>query len=149
MCFFINERYFHPILKVWHNSSSSSFFFFFCPFRAASTAYGSSQGRGWIRAAAAALCHTQPQQRWIQAMSVTYTTAHGNTRSLIHWARPGIEPASSWILVKFVSTEPQQELWQFFPFKHWLPPPPAPHCPLSFDFQDLWWKPSVIQMAFF
>ena len=24
--------------------------------------------------------------------------------------RPGIKPASSWILVKFISTEPQQEL---------------------------------------
>ena len=26
------------------------------------------------------------------------------------WARPGIEPASSWILVSFFSTEPWQEL---------------------------------------
>ena len=25
--------------------------------------------------------------------------AHGNTGSLTHWARPGIEPASSWIIV--------------------------------------------------
>ena len=41
----------------------------------------------------------QPQQRRIWASSVTYTTAHGNTRSLTHWARPGIEPAFSWILV--------------------------------------------------
>jgi len=35
-------------------------------------------------------------------MSVIYTTAQGNTRSLTHWARPGIEPVSSWILVRFV-----------------------------------------------
>ena len=27
---------------------------------------------------------------------------HGNARSLTHWARPGIEPATSWILVRFV-----------------------------------------------
>ena len=35
-----------------------------------------------------------------------YTTAHCNAGSLTHWARPGIEPASSWILVRFVSAEP-------------------------------------------
>ena len=52
----------------------------------------------------------QPQQRQTQAASATYTTAHGNTKSLTHWARPGIEPASSWILVGFVTAEPWQEL---------------------------------------
>jgi len=45
----------------------------------------------------------QPQQCGIWDMSVTYTTAHGNTRSLTHWMRPGIEPVSSWILVRFVT----------------------------------------------
>ena len=39
-----------------------------------------------------------------------YTTAHGNARSLTHWERPGIEPASSWMLLRFVSTDPQREL---------------------------------------
>ena len=34
---------------------------------------------------------------------------HGNTRSLTHWATPGIEPATSWFLVRFVSTTPQRE----------------------------------------
>ena len=29
--------------------------------------------------------------------------AHGNTGSLAHWARPGIKPMSSWILVGFVN----------------------------------------------
>ena len=29
----------------------------------------------------------------VQAASVTYTTAHSNTGSLAHWAKPGIEPA--------------------------------------------------------
>ena len=43
-------------------------------------------------------------------MSVTYIIAHGNTGSLTHWARPWIEPASSWMLVRFISTEPQWEL---------------------------------------
>ena len=52
----------------------------------------------------------EPQQRQIQALSVTYTTAHGNAGSLTHSERPGIEPASSWILVRFVSAEPRWEL---------------------------------------
>ena len=32
-----------------------------------------------------------------------YITAHSSTRSLTQWVRPGIKPASSWILVRFVS----------------------------------------------
>ena len=52
----------------------------------------------------------QPQQHQIWAASATYTTAHGKARSLTHWARPGIEPASSWILVGFITTEPWWEL---------------------------------------
>ena len=47
-----------------------------------------------------------PQQHQIQAESATYTTAEGNTRSLTYSVRPGMEPASSWILVRFVSAEP-------------------------------------------
>ena len=43
-------------------------------------------------------------------MSAAYTTAHGNVRSLTHRARPGIEPATSWFLVRFVSAAPSQEL---------------------------------------
>ena len=30
--------------------------------------------------------------------------------SLTHWMRPGLEPVSSWVLVTFVSAEPQWEL---------------------------------------
>ena len=40
----------------------------------------------------------QPQQCSIWAVSVTYTIAHSNTGSLTHRARPGIKPASPWIL---------------------------------------------------
>ena len=40
-------------------------------------------------------------------MSATYTTVHGNARSLTHYMRPGIEPSSSWTLVVFITTEPQ------------------------------------------
>ena len=68
-------------------------FFVFLLFRAAPSAYGHSQARDRIRA--------------IAAIS---NCSHSNGRSLTHWARPGIELASSWILAGFVSTTPQQEL---------------------------------------
>ena len=51
--------------------------FYFLIFRAPPAAYGSLQARGPIGAAAAGLHHSL-QQRQIQAMSVTYTTAHGS-----------------------------------------------------------------------
>jgi len=105
-------------------------YLFFCLFRAAPVAYRRSQSRGWIGAAAASLHHShsntgskphlwptpQPQQHHIQATSSTYTTAHGNARSLTHWARPGMEPESSWIPVWLITAEPWQELHKF-PFQ--------------------------------
>ena len=36
-----------------------------------------------------------PLQHWIQVTFANYAAAHGNTRSLTHWVRPGIESASS------------------------------------------------------
>ena len=36
--------------------------------------------------------------------------AHGKMRYLTHWARTGIEPTSSWILMEFTSTVPQREI---------------------------------------
>ena len=52
----------------------------------------------------------QPQHHRIRTAFGTYTTAHSNTRSLTHRARPGIEPATSWLLVGSVSAAPQREL---------------------------------------
>ena len=52
----------------------------------------------------------QPQQRRIWATSATYSTCQGNVGSLTFWVRPGIKPAPSWILVRFVSAAPQREL---------------------------------------
>ena len=40
----------------------------------------------------------------------TYATAHGKAGSSTHWARPGIQPTSSWMLVGFITAEPQQVL---------------------------------------
>ena len=45
----------------------------------------------------------QPQWHGIRAASATYTIVHCNTGSFTLWSRPGIETASSWILVRFVS----------------------------------------------
>ena len=73
--------------------------FFFCLPRAAFKAYGNSQAGGQIRAAAAGLHHS-----------------HSNTGSLTHWLRPGIKPASSWVLVRFITTELQWELLTSFFF---------------------------------
>ena len=83
--------------------------FIFGLFRAAPVAHRSSPARvmnqsysGWPT--------PQPRQRGIRAASVTYTTAQGNAGSFTHWERPGMEPISSWVLVRFITTEPQQEL---------------------------------------
>ena len=43
---------------------------------------------------------------------------HGNAGSLTHWARPGIKPLSSWILVGLVTAEPWWELLTQNIFNH-------------------------------
>ena len=61
-------------------------------FSATPMAYGVSQARGRIGAIVT------------QGLSCVcgLHTAHDNAGSLTHWARPGIVPASSWMLVRFV-----------------------------------------------
>ena len=88
---------------------TSFFIFYFLLFGAAPAAYGSSQARGRSRAAPAPLHHSHSNLE-NRATSVTYTTVQGNARSLTYCVRPGIKPASSWVLVGFVIAEPQQEL---------------------------------------
>ena len=68
-----------------------------------------SQPRGQI-GAATGLHHSHSNAKSEPCLWPTYTTAHDNTRSLTHWAKPGIEPATSWFLVRFISTTPRQEL---------------------------------------
>ena len=43
-------------------------------------------------------------------LSCICTIAHCNTGSLTHWVGPGIEPMSSWMLVRLISTVPWWEL---------------------------------------
>ena len=79
-------------------------FSFLC--RAAPAAYESSQARGWLRAAAASLCHSHSNA----TSEPPPIPMDGNTQPLTHWARPGIKPASLWILVRFITAQPQWEL---------------------------------------
>ena len=53
----------------------------------------------------------------LELLPLAYTTAHGNARSLTHWARSGIKPMSSWMLVRFVSAEARWELPKYIHFK--------------------------------
>ena len=88
-------------------SYSKVFFFFFFSFQDCTCSIwkfpdqGSNQSCSFQPA-------TQPQQCGIWASSLTCTTAHSKARS--QWAGPGIEPASSWILVGFVTAKAQWEL---------------------------------------
>ena len=51
-------------------------------------------------------------------LSGVCTTAQGNTRSLTHWVRPGIEPATWWFLVRLIYTAPRQEVLPFSSCPH-------------------------------
>ena len=58
------------------------------------------QAKGRIRAAAASLHHS-----------------HSNAGSLTHWVKPWIEPMSPWLLVRFITAEPQRELHKSLAFE--------------------------------
>ena len=86
----------------------NDFFFFFFGFLGPNPRHMEFPGEGsnWS-------CSCRPGPHPIRATSAIYITAHDNTGSVSHWTRPGIEPASSWIPVGFITTEPQRELWFF------------------------------------
>ena len=84
--------------------------YFFVLFRAAPEAYGGSQARGQIGAAAVGLHHSHSDARSKPHLQPTpQLTARPDP--LTHCVRPGSEASFSWILVRFVITEPQCELW--------------------------------------
>ena len=89
-----------PTIRPPGNSLRSLISFLFLLFMATPMAHGSSRARGQIRAAPAGLHHSHSNVRF---MSAACTTVHGNTGSLTHRVRPGIKPASSWILVRFLT----------------------------------------------
>ena len=96
-------------------------FCLFWSFRATPVSYGGSQATDPVGTVVTSLCQShsntgsklrlqptpqlmsEPRQRGIRAASATYATAHSNAGSLTHWARAGIEPATSWFLVGFVN----------------------------------------------
>ena len=111
------------LLQIWYSGSDQGFFilfyftllfyfmlfYLFIYFRAAPMAYGSSQARGWIIATAASLHHSHSHIRFELELRPT-PQLMATLRSLTHWARPGMGPATSWFLVGFVATVPQWEL---------------------------------------
>ena len=92
--------FFLEILKIFEVFTFRSLILFFGG--GTPMACGGSQAKGLIRAAATSLYHSH-RNGGIPAVSATYNTAHGNTRSLTRWARPGIEPTTSLFLVRFVN----------------------------------------------
>ena len=70
--------------KLRHNLIVFHFLFLFLLFRATPAAYGGSQAWGRIRAVAASLHASHSNAGYEPHLHVTYTTAHGNTRSLTH-----------------------------------------------------------------
>ena len=101
VCLFVLEGFFFLICGFL---GVCLFVFVFCLLRAMPMAYGSSQARGWIRATAAGHSHSHPRSKLhLQPMPQL-------TRSLTHRARPGIKPTTSWLLVRFITAKPRQEL---------------------------------------
>ena len=78
------------------------FFLSFCIFQGCTRGIWrfSGQGSNWSYSHRST---PEPQQCGIRAMSATYTKVHGNAGSPTHWARTGIEPATSWFLVGFIN----------------------------------------------
>ena len=80
------------------HSKPDFFIFIFLLLRAASEAYGGSQAKGPIGAAAAGPGHNHAGSE-LCLQPTSWLTA-----------TPDIEPATSWFLARFVSAEPPQEL---------------------------------------
>lgn len=103
------------------NSETKTSSFFFLPFFFFSTtpeAYGGSQARGRIRDVAAGRHHshsnTGAESTPIWVCDLHHSSWQCPILNLLREARD--EPASSWMLVRFISNEPQwelmkQELW--------------------------------------
>ena len=84
-------------------------FFVFVFFRTTSVAYANSQARGLMGAVAAGLLHSHSNTRSEPHLRPTPQFT-ATPDPLNHWARPGIESESSWIVVRFVTAEPWWEL---------------------------------------
>ena len=72
-------------------------------------AYGGSQARGRIRAAAAGLCHSHSNSRFELSLQPTPQLTETPVPQPTEGGQ-GSNPHLQWILVGFITTEPQQEL---------------------------------------
>ena len=93
------------VRKATSSFSWTSVLFFFFLKRAVPVAYGGFRTRGRIRAVATATATWDPSR--------TCDLHHSSRQCWILnplRARPGMEPVSAWMLVRFVSTEPR---WEF------------------------------------
>ena len=108
--FFMTSGIYTCALEVF---ISASFFFLFS---AEDEPYGGSQARGRIRATAEAYTTATAiaDLRWICKLHHSI----GNTVFLTHWARPRIEPTTSWILVGFLTSWATQDLSSASFFHH-------------------------------
>ena len=97
--------------RTWNKCFSGKHSFFL--FRATPMVYGGSQARGRFGVVVAGLWHSHSNVR-SELHLWPIPQLMGNARTLTHWARLGIKPASSWMLVRFVSTESWWELPFFF-----------------------------------
>ena len=86
------------------------YLFIFGPFffLASSEACGSSQARGWVGAIVTRLCHSdirsEPDlQSTPQLTAIQQYSSQLTPDTLTHWARPGIEPDTSWILCCWIT----------------------------------------------
>ena len=77
-------------------------------FWAASAAYGSPQARGQIGAACASLLTATAMREPSLVFDLHHSSLQGQILNPL--SKPGIESVSSWILVGFVTAEPQWEL---------------------------------------
>ena len=95
--------------------SSCSFFFFFFAFLVHTCWIWKFPGYGFNQSCSR-WPTPQPQECHIWATSMTYDAAHGNTGSLTHWMRPGINPMCSWILGGFTtcSAKTGSPSWSIF-----------------------------------
>ena len=104
--------------KGWEDCKRLLNFFFL--FVTIPVAYGITQARGGIRAVGTGLCHShsnigsEPHQQHTLTMP-----ACDNARSLTHWARPGIEPTSSWALCWVLNPLSHSGNSWFAQFRRW------------------------------
>ena len=112
------KKFFPKCFIISAKSLTLKYIYIFSLFRAALTAYGSSQASGWIRAVAAGLHHS-----YSNARSQSHLWPIPELKATLDRTLNPLNEARDWTCIlmdiRFVSTEPQQELpicvfWMLF-----------------------------------